>query len=303
MFPQLGGKLASTISGQSNAAGASLTEQPAASNALPNPVERWKPNRTLDTIGKIGDIMAAVGGRSPLYAPFTKVKQAEKDDLQFVNALGQWTQNPDDMVKFGQMLITPERAKDAFAMQTSFAKQRDNDLDRIGKADEYIMRVLGAAHDQPSYDRAKSIAARLYGRFGLDLSDLGLPDTYSDDLPDVFRMQGATPSQQLMADNRNRRLDWDMEDDTIDNARADRGLDDLINHRGEQRASLDRYRQQRIATTQRGQDMADRRQRARPVKAGSAPSSARSSASKAPTAIDANGNQVMWDGKAWVPAR
>jgi len=95
------------------------------------------------------------------------------------------------------------------------------------------------------------------------------------------------------------RLDYllDVANTKADNERADRNTDSLIEDREGRRAETRRYNDRRIDTTRRGQDKTDAR-----VRAGQG--GKRTSRGKArPTATDAQGNKVEWNGKAWVPVR
>jgi len=47
------------------------------------------PGGFLNVLGQIGDVLAVMGGRDPMYAPWRQQREAQ-------NAFGQWANNPDD---------------------------------------------------------------------------------------------------------------------------------------------------------------------------------------------------------------
>lgn len=94
---------------------------------------------------------------------------------------------------------------------------------------DFGMQLLGGVHDQPSYDMAKRRAAEVYQQHGIPFPEL--PAEYSPDAIRGLQMQGMDTSKQLAAIVRENRLDWDMQDDALDNQRADRNADSLISSR------------------------------------------------------------------------
>jgi hypothetical protein len=121
---------------------------------------------------------------------------------------------------------------------------------------EASLQLLGSVQSAPAeqrqaaYEQAIARAQALYGRFGLDLSALNLPAQYDEATVDGLLRSAMRTRDQFGVMTAERRLDWDIEDDRTDNARADRGL-----------ASLDAYRQGQLGNTRRGQDMTDARVR------------------------------------------
>lgn len=211
-----------------------------------------------EVAGRLGDALLDANDMRPIYAP----RQEEHRQRQVGEALAQFL-GPDfaEIARLDPNLAMEARNKDQ--------KYRADDLDMIGETENRLMQLLGATQSQEQYDAALQRARNIYGaRFGLNLDDLGLPTQWSPQTAAMFRNQGATPAQQLAGVNRERRLDWDIEDDVTDNERADRNLDDQIGHRAGQRESLERYRQGRLGVTKRGQDLTDSRQRDRGPPAG-----------------------------------
>lgn len=109
-----------------------------------------------------------------------------------------------------------------------------------------VMQLLGGAHDQASYDAAKQQAANLFGQFGTDTSAMNLPDQYSPQAIRGLQLQGMDTAHQLNAIARENRLNWDVQDDEIDNARE---------ATGQQLSHQDRMRGQNV-TDKRVRDMA-----------------------------------------------
>jgi hypothetical protein len=116
---------------------------------------------------------------------------------------------------------------------------------------DYGMQLLGGVSDDASLAQAKERAREVYRRFGMptDFID-SIPDTYSPELVRQLQMQGMSSKEQLAAIARENRLEWDIQDDELDNERADRNTDSMVD-----------YRQGQLSNTRRGQDMTDARGR------------------------------------------
>lgn len=183
----------------------------------------------------------------------------------------------------------PERA---WKLRQEEGKQAGVDLDLESKINSAGIRLLGGVHDQTTWERAKSAAERLWAKHGHDLSAFELPDEYDPKVVQDLRLGALDLDKQFSVLLNKRRLEWDIQDDETDNARADRSTDSLIRDRGE-RTGIARERAtdarvsatRRDATTQRGQDR--RGSRRSPIK---------------PTATGPNGEKMEFDGTAWVPA-
>jgi len=111
------------------------------------------------------------------------------------------------------------------------------DLKNYRDLNDMGMQLLGGVHDQPSYDAAKQRAAQLYSSYGQDASAFlsGLPTEYSPEVVESLRLQGMDTARQMQAIARENRLEWDIEDDLLDNERADRNTDSLVLDRRERR--------------------------------------------------------------------
>lgn len=143
-------------------------------------------------------------GRPQRYSP--EIEQAIRAD-------------PEGLLKFqGQRLEVTEKQLKAY-----------RDLNNAA------MQLLGGVYDQATYDAAKQRALQLYSQHGHDASEFitGLPAEYSPETVRMLQMQGMDTSRQLQAIARENRLEWDIEDDQLDNERADRNTDSLVNDRRE----------------------------------------------------------------------
>jgi hypothetical protein len=146
----------------------------------------------------------------------------------------------------------------ALKVRQEFADLDDQSLKNLNALNESGLRILSGVYDQRSYEDAKLRARSLYERFGEDPQGLdGLPADYSPETINAMRMEMMSAKDQLGTLRAERKLEWDIEDDEIDNQRADRALEDLSGYRSQQ-IGLGR---ERIATTQRGQDLTDERGR------------------------------------------
>jgi hypothetical protein len=121
-------------------------------------------------------------------------------------------------------------------------KVRKSQFDSTKEEIQLVGTLASGVNDQASYDDA----LRRASGYGLDVSHL--PRQYSPELIHAFQMQAAGAAQALQSIARDRRLQWDMEDDQADNQRADRS-----------EQSLEDYRAGQLENTQRGQDMTDAR--------------------------------------------
>jgi hypothetical protein len=118
----------------------------------------------------------------------------------------------------------------------------EGQLKQLRTIHDFGMQLLGGVHDQASYDAAKAQASQFYQQHGMQLPEL--PPQYAPEVIHDLQMQGMETDKQLQAIVRENRLNWDMEDDRLDNARADENAD-----------SLESYRRGQLSNTRRGQDM------------------------------------------------
>ena len=120
----------------------------------------------------------------------------------------------------------------AIEMRSGQLKLSKAELDQHQDLNSASLRLLASVHDQPSYEAAKQRAALMYGRFGMSLEELGLPDEYDPQVVKGLMLQTLETDKLLAAERADKRLEWDLADDEADNARADRNTDSMIGARG-----------------------------------------------------------------------
>lgn len=120
---------------------------------------------------------------------------------------------------------------------------------------DLIGRLAGSAVDQASYTGALQRAAAM----GIDVSTL--PEQYDPAAIDAIRMQALDGKEQLAAMRAERKLDWDIEDDELDNTRDDRNVGSQIETREGQLSNTRRGQDLSDARGRRGQDLSDTRGR------------------------------------------
>ncbi|MBI0477505.1 hypothetical protein D9601_19400 [Sphingomonas sp. MA1305] len=209
--------------------------------------------------------------------------------------------------------IDPERA---LALRAQLSKANAEDLDAYQKVNAASLQLMGGVHDQASYDEAKRRAHELHDQYGVGPDSLQLPDQYDPKVVQGLMMSAMNMSQQLAAVRAQTRLDWDIQDDKIDNERADKNTNSLIEDRNGRRGLIARGqnmtdRRGRDATAiassdrQRGQDMQDRRYRdgvqGGPRRSSAAASSGGGKITK--VATGPGGKKVGWNGSSWVPVQ
>lgn len=207
----------------------------------------------------------------------------EQPDMSF---LGE-PRNGQDRAFLAMLQRNPEKA---LKIQSAL---RDNFMDRLeAESDFYGLAVsaLTRTSDDAGWQAAMQQLAPRAQAMGVDLMAT-IPAQYPGPEAVGQLLERALPIKE--------RLDYllDVANTKADNERADRNTDSLIEDREGRRAETRRYNDRRIETTRRGQDKTDARVR-------SGQGSKRTSRGKArPTATDAKGNKVEWNGKAWVPVR
>jgi hypothetical protein len=152
------------------------------------------------------------------------------------------------------------------ARQTEFDLSND-EIKVWSSVNEAGLSILGSVYDQSSYDIAKARGRQLYERFGLDTSWLDtLPAEYAPDVVNQARMETMEAKDQLAALRADRQLDWNIEDDLLDNEREDRNVESQIATRGGHLANARRGQDMADARGRRGQDIAsDDRQRGQDI--------------------------------------
>lgn len=64
----------------------------------------------LNTLGRISDVLALIGGEQPIYGPMRAQEQQQRQAEEARNALSQWLQNPNDQQAFMRALqADPDR--------------------------------------------------------------------------------------------------------------------------------------------------------------------------------------------------
>lgn len=208
------------------------------------------------------------------------------------------------------------------------ANERKTRADEIAQGREFLqwsMNVLGNATDEASYQVALDTLDEQAKQFGQSARDF-VPPTYPG--PDGMRLireRALSAEQQLQAEDRRLRLDWDLEDGRADNARQERDTASQINYRsGQLRLSDERNdisreghsvtRENNIRSTTTSRENNVRSTRQSDVNSRRSAETSRGSASyqgrggrggRAPVAQDAQGNKITWDAskKQWVPVR
>lgn len=155
-------------------------------------------------------------------------------------------------------MADPEKAISA---QTDLAKMSNEQLKAFMDLNTAAFQMLGGVRDQATYEAGLARIQQMFGQFGLDLSGLNLPAEYSPEVVRELQMVAMNTKDQLGALRAERRLDWDIEDDQIDNTRADRNTDSMISTRQGQLANTRRGQDLTDARTRRGQDVASRDRR------------------------------------------
>ena len=202
-------------------------------------------------LGKLGDALLVGSGAQPIYAP----RQERK---RLGNAVAAFLGGDEAFANLAR--ISPEFALEARSSQQDHL---DGNLELGGKARDQAYQHLGGAYDQTSYDRARGALANMLSPYGIDIAQLGLPQTFSEEALAELRNRGAKPKDQLAEARHSRRLDWDIEDDRIDNDRMQENTRSLIDTRDRRAEEYERHNRQGESNQRRGQDMTDRRARAR----------------------------------------
>lgn len=143
------------------------------------------------------------------------------------------------------------------------SKMRDNALQRIkamrGAYGFAIENLANVANDA-DYQSVKGRFERMLAPLGIDLSSI--PKSYPG--PEGVRgllMRALDASKQLAALDRRDRLEWDVQDDVIDNERSDRNTESMIEDRDARRGLIARGQNMTDARVRHGQSVAsnDRR--------------------------------------------
>lgn len=153
------------------------------------------------------------------------------------------------------MRLARQNPETAFKVQ---AEELKTDKARFELAEtrlDLIGRLAGSANDQASYTAALQRGAAM----GIDVSTL--PQEFDPAAVDAIRMQALDGKEQLAAARADRKLDWDIDDDELDNERDDRNVGSQIETRQGQLANTRRGQDLSDARGRRGQDLSDARGR------------------------------------------
>lgn len=204
--------------------------------------------------------------RSPVVGqPPAMMSYAPGEDPTAVNMLAAGEQVPVQapqqsmavqLARAGQRAVDPAferlaRADGELALKARSAQAEydDDELKKWSSINAAGLQILGGVHDQSSYEAALRRARALYNRFGEDDSAFAdLPQQYSPEIVQQARLEALQAKDYFGALRADRHLDWNIEDDLLDNERADRNTDSLIGTREEQ-----------LSNTRRGQDLTNSR--------------------------------------------
>lgn len=120
---------------------------------------------------------------------------------------------------------------------------------------DVIGRLAGSAVDQASY----TAALRRGAAMGVDVSSL--PEQFDAAAVRSIQLQALDGKEQLAAARADRQLNWNMEDDELDNARDDRNVTSQVETREGQLANTRRGQDISAGTAERGQNLSDARGR------------------------------------------
>lgn len=150
--------------------------------------------------------------------------------------------------------VDPETA---FKVRKMDTEQRASVADALGKQMEVGGRVMSAVLAAPVEQQPE-----LYRQMRTELEQSGvidLPDEWNADAARARMRMGMTVLQAVSSDQRQQTVDWNMEDDELDNARDDRNVTSQVQTRDGQLANARRGQDLSDARGRRGQDMSDAR--------------------------------------------
>lgn len=135
----------------------------------------------------------------------------------------------------------PETALEAGTAEAQMTRAQ---FEMAKEINDFAMQQLAGVSDQASYDAARSRVRGLWEQYGIDPAAIDqLPAQWSPEVQRQLQLQGMDTNEQLARIFQERRLEWDIEDDEIDNQ------------------ALEDFRSETIRVRERGQDIssADRR--------------------------------------------
>lgn len=123
---------------------------------------------------------------------------------------------------------------------------RNQALERLKALDDvYDLAIerLGGAVDEDSYQALLADVGPRFQQFGYDVSTIAPPNYPGPDGIRALLQSSMTAKEQIAALDRRDRAEWDQQDDTMDNARADREASSRIDTRRRGAANAERRTQ------------------------------------------------------------
>lgn len=123
---------------------------------------------------------------------------------------------------------------------------RNQALERLKALDDvYDLAIerLGGAVDEDSYQALLADVGPRFQQFGYDVSTIAPPNYPGPEGIRALLQSSMTAKEQIAALDRSDRADWDRQDDTMDNARADREASSRIDARRRSAANAERRTQ------------------------------------------------------------
>jgi len=151
-----------------NALGSAMSQQRQQSQQPAQP-QRKRPG-LLEVVGRVGDIMALMGDRQPLYSAFQQQERAAEEEATQRNALAQFLQNDPNLSEYGGLFQAgmglPEIAQIAQLRQGPKQAQGPASIQEIEYLNDSNIPI----------ERRQALAAIINNR-GLSGAMVGTPDT------------------------------------------------------------------------------------------------------------------------------
>lgn len=116
---------------------------------------------------------------------------------------------------------------DPAAAQTFLRAQAERATEVLTRAAQMAVGVA----DQAALNAFRQRVQRLAATAGVEIDMSEIPETYSPENMEAFRLRALEVEEQLNQVRENRETDWRITDGQADNARDDRNVDSLIGHR------------------------------------------------------------------------
>jgi hypothetical protein len=171
------------------------------------PEQRGRP-KWAQVVGRIGDVMAMMGGVQPLYSMFTEQERAAEEEAMRQQALQMFTANPQDETAFQGLIAAGVDPREAIQLRAAMTPQGAEPI-RIGSGDRLVVpdgqggfrEVISPdpAARQGTLPREVQIANLLEERAG--------PEAAKRYLENLAGSQGMTEYQRAMIGVRLQELD------------------------------------------------------------------------------------------------